>query len=120
MTELGSGESALSNRQTSTPSAVSEKKAKLTPRLSHDAPKGKFCPGRTFPILVLTFIFPPPEDEGCAVSPWGSTAFMTGKWRGLAIAGRRNLNLDERFLDPFDIGMNEVYAADGERELLSA
>jgi hypothetical protein len=45
---------------------------------------------------------------------------MTGKWRGLAIAGRRNLNLDERFLDPFDIGMNEVYAADGERELLSA
>jgi hypothetical protein len=87
MIELGTGESALSNRQTSTPFAVSEKKAKLTPRPSQDAPKGKFCPGRTFPTLVLTFIFPVltfifplREDEDCAVSQGRSTAFMTGKW----------------------------------------
>jgi len=80
MIELGIGESALSNRQTSTPSAASEKKAKLTPRPSQDVPKGIFCPGRTFPTLVLTFIFPLPKDEDCAVSQGGSTAFMVVKW----------------------------------------
>ena len=117
MIELGTGESALSNRQTSTPFAVSEKKAKLTPRPSQDAPKGKFCPGRTFPTLVLTFIFPLPEDEDCAVSQGRSTVFTTGKgWdRAVVVAGRRDSNLEEHFRDRFDVGMDQVYTADRER-----
>jgi len=40
--------------------------------------------------------------------------------KGLAIAGRRESNLDERFVVPFDIGVDQVYSADCERELLSA
>ena len=121
MIEVGSGESALSNRQTSTPSAVSEKKAKLTPRPSHEAPKGKLCPGRTFPTLVLTFIFPLPEGEDCVVSQGRSTAFMTGKWwdRAVSVAWRPDSNLQEHFRDPFDVGINQVYTADRESELLS-
>jgi len=43
---------------------------------------------------------------------------MAGKSWGFATTGRRDSNLDERLLHPFDVGMYQIDSAHRERKLL--